>query len=62
VGAHRSNRETKEIPFVLSVDAHSVRDLEFLDYAVGLGRRAGLRRKDVLNTRPAAALAASVRP
>jgi DNA polymerase (family X) len=50
------------IPFVLSVDAHSVRDLSFLDYAVGLGRRAGLRRDDVLNTKSAAGFADSVRP
>ncbi len=38
------------IPFVLSVDAHSIRELDNVRYAVGMARRAGLRREDVLNT------------
>ncbi len=57
----RAARE-RGLPFVLSVDAHSVSNLDFLRYAVGLGRRAGLRRSDVLNTKGAAAFARAVRP
>jgi len=50
------------IPFVLSVDAHSIRDLDNLRYAVLLARHAGIRALDVLNTRPADAFARAVRP
>ena len=50
------------IPAVLSVDAHSVRELDNIRYAVGLARRAGLRRADVLNTRSAEAFMSAVRP
>jgi len=48
------------IPAVLSVDAHSIRELDNVRYAVGLARRAGLHREDVLNTRPAASFLESV--
>jgi DNA polymerase (family 10) len=60
----RWGREARErgIPFVLSVDAHSTRELENLRYAVGLGRRAGLRPSDVLNARHGAEFAQLVRP
>jgi DNA polymerase (family 10) len=37
------------IPVVLSLDAHSVGDLGFLRYAVGVARRGWVRRGDVLN-------------
>ena len=57
----RAARE-RGIPFVLSVDAHSMRELDNLRYAVGLARRAGLRRHDVLNARGPAAFARLVRP
>jgi DNA polymerase (family 10) len=50
------------LKFVLSVDAHSIRELDNLRFAVGLGRRAGLRRTDVLNTRAASQFARFVRP
>jgi DNA polymerase (family X) len=50
------------IPFVLSVDAHSVRDLDNARYAAGMARRAGVRRAEVLNARPLAAFARAVRP
>lgn len=48
----RWSREARArgIPFVLSVDAHSIRELDNVRYAVGMARRAGLRREDVLNT------------
>lgn len=42
------------IPFVLSVDAHSVAALDNVVYAVGLARRAGVTPPEVLNTRTAA--------
>jgi histidinol phosphatase-like PHP family hydrolase len=42
--------------FVLSADAHSVRDHDQLLNAVQQGRRAGLAAGQILNTRPLAAL------
>jgi DNA polymerase (family 10) len=50
------------IPFVLSVDAHTPSELDNLRYAVALGRRSGLRRADILNTRGATKFARIVRP
>ena len=50
------------IPFVLSSDAHSTRDLDHLEYAVALARRARLRKRDVLNTLPPDEFAQRVRP
>ncbi|MDB4990440.1 MAG: hypothetical protein JWN04_5618 [Myxococcaceae bacterium] len=38
------------IPFVLSVDAHSIAGLGVLPFAAQMARRGGLRRADVLNT------------
>jgi DNA polymerase (family 10) len=42
------------VPVVLSSDAHSVRELQFLRYGVGIARRAWLAPEHVLNTRTAA--------
>jgi DNA polymerase (family 10) len=50
------------IRFVASCDAHSTRGLRNLRFAVDMARRAGLARTDVLNTLPAEAFAAEVRP
>lgn len=50
------------IPAVLSVDAHSVAALHNLKLAVGLSRRGGLRKSEVLNTLAADAFARAVRP
>lgn len=50
------------IPFVLSTDAHSTRGLGNVRYAVGIARRGGLRKREVLNAREAAAFASAVRP
>jgi len=36
----------------VAADAHAVHELDFLDYAVDVARRAGLGPDDVLNTRP----------
>jgi DNA polymerase (family X) len=50
------------IQFVLSSDAHSVRALGAVRYAVALARRARLRKRDVINARPAGEVADLVRP
>jgi DNA polymerase (family 10) len=38
------------IKFVVSTDAHSISDLNNLPFGIGLARRAGIRRREVLNT------------
>lgn len=48
--------------FVVSTDAHSVRGLEDLEYAVAMARRGRLRPADVLNTLPTDEFLAAVRP
>ena len=50
------------IPFVLSVDAHAMRELDNVRYAIGLARRAGVQRGEVLNARSAVAFAKAVKP
>ncbi len=50
------------LPFVLSSDAHSVRGLRATRYAVGMARRARIRKRDVLNALPPDELAATIRP
>jgi DNA polymerase (family 10) len=50
------------IPFVLSVDAHAMRELDNVEYAVGLARRAGIHRDEVLNARSANAFLKAVKP
>jgi DNA polymerase (family 10) len=50
------------IPVVLSVDAHSVRDLGYLRFAAGIARRGWVRRGQVLNTLPVEAFRGAVRP
>ena len=52
----------RQIPFVISVDAHSTRALGVLQYGTTMARRGGLRRDEVLNTQPAARFAELVRP
>ena len=46
-------RRAKEAGVRLSInpDAHSIEDLENVEYGVGTARRAWLEPKDVLNTR-----------
>jgi DNA polymerase (family 10) len=46
------------VPVVINSDAHSVRELGFLRYGVGIARRAWLERAHVLNTRSVDALRA----
>lgn len=50
------------VRFVLSTDAHSVRELGHLDFAVGIARRARVRRGEVLNCLDPDDFAAAVRP
>jgi DNA polymerase (family 10) len=52
----------RNIPFVVSVDAHSTRGLGVLGYGVTMARRGGLRRREVLNTLPADEFAVAVLP
>jgi DNA polymerase (family 10) len=57
-------RKAKErgIKFVLSSDAHSIRGLEAIRFAVAMARRARIRKSDVLNALPPDELAARIRP
>lgn len=50
------------IPFVVSVDAHSVRGLEVFRHGVTQARRGGLSKREVLNTLAADDFARTVRP
>ncbi len=52
----------RNIPFVVSVDAHSTNGFGVLGYGVTMARRGGLQKHEVLNTLPAEGFAAAVRP
>lgn len=52
----------RHIKFVVSTDAHSTSDLKNLKLGIGLARRAGVRRPEVLNTSDADAFQKTVRP
>jgi DNA polymerase (family 10) len=52
----------RRLPFVISVDAHSVRGFGVLEYGVMMARRGSVHAAEVLNTWPAADFAAAVRP
>ena len=52
----------RKIKFVVSVDAHSVGALNNLKFGVGIARRAGIRKGEVLNTLGAKAFQKAVRP
>ncbi len=57
----RAARE-RGIPLVVSVDAHSVGGLSVLPFGIGIARRAGVRRDEVLNTRGVEGFSAAVKP
>jgi DNA polymerase (family 10) len=59
---HLRMARERNIPFVLSTDAHSVAGLQNLPYAVMTARRGWVTRDEVLNTLPAGKFAARVRP
>lgn len=42
------------IPIVINTDAHSVEELNFMEFGIYQARRGGLEAKDVANTRPLA--------
>lgn len=50
------------IKFTISVDAHAIRELDYLKYGVGTARRGWLRKSEILNTLTAKAFANAVRP
>ena len=52
----------RNIPFVISVDAHSTRGYRVLRYGVLMARRGGLLRSEVLNTASAEGFLSRVRP
>ena len=41
-----------EVKLVIDTDAHSKDELGFMEYGIAQARRAGVRKKDVLNTLP----------
>jgi DNA polymerase (family 10) len=47
--------------FTVSSDAHSITDLEFMQFGIGSARRGWLTAADVLNTRPLDELRAVLR-
>jgi DNA polymerase (family 10) len=57
----RAARE-RGLKFVVSVDAHATRELDNMLWGVGMARRAGLSRHDVLNTLGAEPFRRAVRP
>ncbi|HEY6034400.1 MAG TPA: PHP domain-containing protein, partial [Kofleriaceae bacterium] len=59
---HARAAAERGIPFMLSTDAHSIGNLEYLRWAVAMARRARIRRRQVLNTLPPDELAALIRP
>jgi len=52
----------RRIKFVISTDAHSISDLNNLKFGIGIARRGGVRRREVLNTSNAKAFQHSVKP
>ena len=50
------------IKFVVSTDAHSIRNLNNLPYGVAMARRGWLSRQDILNTLPVEGFIEAVRP
>jgi len=52
----------RKIKFVISVDAHSTAELDYIKYGVAMARRGWLRKGEVLNTLSPVAFAKSVKP
>ena len=51
---HAAAAKALGIPLVIDTDAHSVSNLDLMEYGVFQARRAGLEKQDVANTRTAA--------
>lgn len=49
---HAARARDLGVPVVISTDAHSVQQLDWMHYGVEQARRAGLEAGDILNTRP----------
>jgi DNA polymerase (family 10) len=60
--ANARRAAARGIPFVLSSDAHSVRGIEAVRWAVAMARRARIRKRQVLNALPPDELKARIRP
>ena len=54
---HARRAKDLGIPITISTDAHAIPQLDYMRYGVAVARRAWLAPADVLNTRPAPALA-----
>ena len=52
----------RSIKFVISTDAHSITELKNLKFGIGIARRGGVRRREVLNTLSFKAFQRLVRP
>jgi DNA polymerase (family 10) len=52
----------RSIKFVISTDAHSITELQNLKFGIGIARRGGVRRREVLNTLSFNAFQRLVRP
>ena len=52
----------RKIKFVISTDAHSIRDMYNLKFGIGIARRGWVRRGEVLNTLPVKGFQKAVRP
>jgi DNA polymerase (family 10) len=59
---HARRAAARGIPFVLSSDAHSVRGIAAVRWAVAMARRARIRKGQVLNALDPEQLAAAIRP
>lgn len=53
---HLRSAKKLNIPIPINPDAHSIKGLEYMRYGVGVARKGGLTKKDVLNTQTAAEL------
>jgi DNA polymerase (family 10) len=55
--AHHCRRaQAKGVTIVINPDAHSVPGLDDLDYGISVARRGWLRKNDIWNTGPGAAM------
>lgn len=52
----------RKIKFVISVDAHSMAELNYLQYGVAMARRGWLTKSEVLNAQPYTTFAKAVKP
>ncbi len=49
------------VPIAISTDAHSVRDLDLMEYGIGQARRGWIEKEDVVNTKSLKALMTSLK-